>query len=68
MYIVWNRRIWGTWSRRWETYCLERRRGCVDPDNRKVVKNPHTDHVHFSFSRPAARMETSFWRRRLSYP
>jgi hypothetical protein len=67
MYIVWNRRIWGTWTRGWETYCVQRKSGCKDPDS-KAFLHPHTDHVHFSFGWPGARKRTSFWNPELSRP
>lgn len=59
MYIIWNRRIWGSWGG-WETYCVQKPRGCVDPDD-KGLRHPHTDHVHFSMSREGAQKQTSFW-------
>lgn len=65
MYIVWNRRIWSTWEQGWEVYCVQRGRKCKDPDS-KAVLVPHTDHVHFSFGWPGAKMQTSFWHPELS--
>jgi hypothetical protein len=65
MYIVWNRRIWKAWEGGWETYCVQRGRRCKDPDSRAVL-HPHTDHVHFSFGWPGARMLTTFWNPALS--
>ncbi|MGH2807754.1 MAG: hypothetical protein ACRDKT_10815 [Actinomycetota bacterium] len=59
MYIIWNRRIWGTWGG-WERYCVQRRGRCVDPDD-GGERHPHTDHVHFSFSWDGARKKTTFW-------
>jgi hypothetical protein len=67
MYIVWNRRMWSAWSGGWETYCVQRGRRCKDPDT-KAILHPHTDHVHFSFGWPGARMETSYWHPELSQP
>lgn len=67
MYIVWNRRIWEGWSGGWETYCVQRGRRCKDPDSKSAL-HPHNDHVHFSFSWPGARMETSYWHPALSHP
>jgi peptidoglycan hydrolase-like protein with peptidoglycan-binding domain len=48
MYIIWNRRIWGTYApqRGWAPY-----NGAV----------PHTDHIHFSFSWDGAYQRTSWW-------
>ena len=60
MYVIWNRRIWGAWDQEWEIYCIKKARRCKDPDS-KASLHPHTDHVHFSFGWPGARMLTSFW-------
>ena len=48
MYIIHNRRIWGSYQAEegWRAY---------------VGTNPHTDHVHFSFSWAGARKQTSYW-------
>jgi hypothetical protein len=48
MYIIHNRRIWGSYraNEGWRPY---------------VGANPHTDHVHFSFSWAGARKQTSYW-------
>jgi hypothetical protein len=48
MYIIWNGRIWGSYraGEGWRSY------GGV---------NPHTDHIHFSFSRAGALKQTSYW-------
>jgi hypothetical protein len=48
MYIIYNRRIWASYrvSEGWRPY---------------VGANPHTDHVHFSFSWAGARKQTSYW-------
>jgi len=47
-YMIWNHRIWRAYQATtgWSDYA-----GSV----------PHTDHVHFSFSWPGARKQTSFW-------
>ena len=49
MYMVWNRKIWGSYkaSQGWRKYS---------------GSNPHTDHVHFSFSWAGANKQTSFWK------
>ena len=54
MYMIWNRKIWAPWhdGRGWDPY---------------YGSSPHTDHVHFSFSWPGARKQTSFWHRRRSF-
>lgn len=59
MYIIWNKRIWGSWGG-WSTYCVQKPRGCIDPED-KGLRSPHTDHVHFSMSRAGAQMKTTFW-------
>lgn len=48
MYIVWNHHIWSATfpSNGWLPY---------------TGPNPHTDHVHFSFSWDGANKKTSFW-------
>lgn len=48
MYIIHNRRIWGSYraTEGWRPY---------------IGANPHTDHVHFSFSWAGARKRTSWW-------
>jgi hypothetical protein len=60
MYLIWNRRIWEPWGG-WETYCVSKAAGCVAPGTKSDVRNPHTDHVHFSFTWAGARKQTSFW-------
>ena len=59
MYIIWNRRIWGSWGG-WSTYCVQKPRGCIDPED-KDLRHPHTDHVHFSMSWAGAKMQTTYW-------
>jgi hypothetical protein len=48
MYIIRTRRIWGSYraAEGWRPY---------------VGANPHTDHVHISFSWAGARKQTSYW-------
>ena len=48
MYIVWNKQMWRAYkaSSGWLPY---------------TGSNPHTDHVHFSFSWDGAKKQTSFW-------
>ena len=47
-YVIWNRKIWSSYnaSAGWRTY---------------TGASPHTDHVHFSFSWPGAKKQTSYW-------
>jgi hypothetical protein len=63
MYLIWNRRIWGAWGG-WSTYCVQRRGVCRADDG--SARNPHTDHVHFSFSWAGARRRTTYWHKDLS--
>ena len=65
MYIIWDRKIWGAWDGGWRTYCVQKRRGCVHPED-GTVRSPHTDHVHFSMSRTGAKMQTTFWNKKRS--
>jgi hypothetical protein len=51
MYLIWNRRIWSPWAG-WRSY---------------GGSSPHTDHVHFSFTWPGARKETTHWHRKRSF-
>ena len=46
-YIIWNKRVWKAYDRpgQWHTY---------------TGSNPHTDHVHFSFSWAGAKRQTTF--------
>jgi hypothetical protein len=49
MYVIWNKRIWGAWSRRWEPYPCSGVTAC------------HVNHMHFSFGWAGAEKRTSFW-------
>jgi hypothetical protein len=49
MYVIWNKRIWGTWSKQWEPYACS------------GVTDCHVNHIHFSFDWAGAREKTSFW-------
>ena len=46
MYVIYNKRIWSTWSPSWESY---------------EGSDPHTSHVHVSLGWNGARGHTSFW-------
>ena len=48
MYLIWNKRIWSAarQSEGWRTY---------------TGSNPHTDHIHVSFSWAGARKQTTWW-------
>ena len=47
-YMIWNHRIWRAYD-------------ATDGWGPYTGPNPHTDHVHFSFSWRGARKNTSFW-------
>jgi len=49
MYIIWNKKIWGSWSQSWQPYACSGVTAC------------HQDHVHFSFDWAGALRKTSFW-------
>jgi hypothetical protein len=49
MYVIWNKRIWGTWSKQWEPYACS------------GVTDCHVNHIHFSFDWAGAREKTSYW-------
>ena len=53
MYVIWNKRIWGSYaaSSGWRAY---------------GGASPHTDHVHISLSRAGASGATSFWTGRVA--
>jgi hypothetical protein len=66
MYLIFDRRIWFPGSG-WRTYCVQKRAGCVEPGTRNDVRDPHTSHVHFSFTWAGAKKQTSYWHPERSY-
>ncbi len=50
MYVIYNRRIWASYSPGWRTYS---------------GGDPHTSHIHISLSFNGARGNTSFWKGRV---
>jgi hypothetical protein len=54
MYIIWDKRIWGSWSQRWEPYSCSGPTLC------------HVNHMHFSFGWAGAEEKTSFWTGKVS--
>jgi hypothetical protein len=54
MYIIWNKRIWGSWSQHWEPYSCSGVTLC------------HVDHMHFSFGWAGAEKKTSYWTHKVS--
>jgi hypothetical protein len=63
MYLIWDKRIWLPWSG-WRPYCKMRNGACWGSDG--TVRHPHTNHVHFSFTWPGARLKTTWWHPRRS--
>lgn len=47
LYIIWDRQIWNVRDQAWKPYS---------------GASAHTDHVHFSFTWPGARAETTFYK------
>ncbi|HTW19678.1 MAG TPA: hypothetical protein VME70_05620 [Mycobacteriales bacterium] len=54
MYVIWDKRIWGTWSQKWEPYSCSGVTAC------------HVNHIHFSFGWAGAEQKTSFWTGKVS--
>ena len=61
MYMIWNNKVWGAYrspngscaTSGWKTY---------------TGSNPHTDHVHISWSWPGAKKQTTWWTGQLAEP
>jgi hypothetical protein len=49
MYVIWDKRIWGTWSQSWQPYACSGVTLC------------HINHMHFSFDWAGAEKKTSYW-------
>ncbi|HST47913.1 peptidoglycan-binding domain-containing protein [Jatrophihabitans sp.] len=58
MYMIWNNKIWGSWSGKWEEY-----HGCFSTPQPAYDTACHRDHMHFSLSWNGAIGRTSFWSR-----
>jgi hypothetical protein len=56
MYVIWNKRIWGTWSQSWQPYSCSGVTAC------------HQDHMHISLDWSGALKRTSFWTGTASTP
>jgi hypothetical protein len=57
MYVIWNHRIWGSYSQRWEPYT-----NCSGPTA------CHVDHMHISLDWSGAMKKTSFWTGKVEAP
>jgi len=58
MYMIWNNKMWGSWSGKWEEY-----NGCFSTPQPSMDTACHRDHMHFSLSWNGAIGRTSFWSR-----
>lgn len=58
MYMIWNNKIWGAWSGKWEEY-----HNCFSTPQPAYDTACHRDHMHFSLSWNGALGRTSFWSR-----
>ena len=56
MYVIWNKRIWGSYSQHWEPY------SCSGPTD------CHVDHMHISLDWSGAMKKTSFWTGKVTEP
>lgn len=66
MYMIFDRKIWFPGSG-WRTYCKQKDFGCHEPGDKKALRHPHTDHVHFSFTWDGAMRRTTYWKKNRSY-
>jgi len=57
-YVIWNKKRWSPRSKGWVNYGgFDSQGRCASPP----CRHPHTNHVHFSFGKPGADGETSFY-------
>jgi peptidoglycan hydrolase-like protein with peptidoglycan-binding domain len=61
MYIIWNNKIWGSYSQRWEPY-----NNCAATTATSSDTVCHRDHMHFSLSWEGAMGRTSFWTKKVA--
>lgn len=57
-YMIWNKRSWSAFRPEWRPYDGFDEQGHCSGG---ACKDPHTNHVHFSFNWPGADGETSFY-------
>lgn len=58
-YMIWDKRSWSSFKPYWHPYDgFDEEGGCPSGS----CRDPHTNHVHFSFNWPGADGETSFYR------
>jgi hypothetical protein len=56
MYLIYNNRMWGSWSGRWEAY-----NNCAHQPQTAYDNSCHRTHVHISLSWNGATGRTTFW-------
>ena len=61
MYVIWNNRIWGTWSQTWQPYS-----SCASTPQASMDSTCHRNHIHFSLSWAGAMQRTSYWTKRVA--
>jgi hypothetical protein len=54
MYVIWDKRIWGSWDQQWQPYACSGVTLC------------HVNHIHFSFGWAGAEKKTSYWTGKVS--
>ena len=59
MYIIWNNKMWGSWSGAWADY-----HGCAKTPSPSLDSTCHRNHMHISLSWNGAKGRTSFWSKR----
>lgn len=57
-YIIWDKKFWGTFERRWKPYDGYDAQGACPSGS---CRNPHIDHVHFSFGIDGSDGKGSFY-------
>jgi peptidoglycan hydrolase-like protein with peptidoglycan-binding domain len=63
MYIIWNDRIWGSYTTSWRPY-----NGCAETPQKSMDTSCHRDHMHISLSWEGALGHTSFWTKKVAAP
>lgn len=65
-YVIWDRQKWRSYSPGWVAYDgYDLQGNCTKPSG---CRDPHTNHVHFSFSKQGAEGATSFYGGRPAEP
>jgi hypothetical protein len=63
MYIIWNNKIWGSYSRTWSPY-----NNCAKTPQSSMDTTCHRDHMHISLSWEGGLGRTSFWTKKVAAP